>query len=302
MTVTPAEKRIRAGLPIVRFLNAYLPIGLTRRLIAPGAARAQLPEGIGRERASADGVPCDWIIPADSAANRVLLYLHGGGFVLGASMLHMRMVAILAQQMGVRALVVNYRLAPEHPFPAALEDCVTAYRWLLQEGFAAENIVLAGDSAGGNLTITTLMQLRNSGDPLPAAGACLSPVADLSDKKELFEQVHDPILHPRAARFYNRSYIGEDDAANPLISPIFGDWRGLPPLLVHAGEDELLRYDAARIEELAAAADADVQVELYPRMWHVWQLNLDVPQAQQSLQAIGQFLKMHLGKQSTRVP
>ena len=203
---------------------------------------------------------------------------------------------VLAQKMGVHALMVDYRLAPEHPFPAGLDDCVQAYRWLLQQGIAPENIVIAGDSAGGNFTITTLMKLRDSGDPLPAAGACLSPVVDLAEKGGLFDEVYDPVLHPRAAKLYNQSYVAQHDAHAPLISPAYGDWQGLPPLLIHAGEDEILRQDAIRAEELARAAGNEVQLEIYPRMWHVWQINLELPQATESLDKIAHFLCSHLGE------
>jgi acetyl esterase/lipase len=190
--------------------------------------------------------------------------------------------------------MVDYRLAPGHPFPAALRDCVTAYRWLLKQGIPAENLVLAGDSAGGNLAITTMMKLRDNGEQLPAAAACLSPVACLSGGHVSSRQGNDPLLHPRAMRMYDRSYVGRNDACDPLISPVFGDWRGLPPLLVHAGEDEILREDAVRIERLAKAAGVDVRLEVYPRMWHVWQLFLELPQATESLDGIAQFLRAHV--------
>jgi acetyl esterase/lipase len=205
------------------------------------------------------------------------------------------MVATLAQKMGMRALMVDYRVAPDYPFPAPLNDCVTAYRWLLKQGIAAHNIVVAGDSAGGNLTITTMMKLRDSGDPLPAAAACLSPVANLSKRSSTLEEFNDPLLHPRAGRMFNKSYVAHNDPRDPLISPVFGDWHGLPPLLVHAGEDEFLREDAVRIEALAKAAGVDVRLEIYPRMWHVWQLFPALPQAVQSLGDIAGFLKSQVG-------
>ena len=195
--------------------------------------------------------------------------------------------------------MVDYRLAPEHPFPAALDDCVTAYRWLLKQGVSPRNIVVAGDSAGGNLTITTLMKLRGNGDPLlaaalPAAAACLSPVTDLSARDDLGNGFKDPLLPRKAMQFYARSYVGNQDAHDPLISPVFGDLRGLPPLLIHAGEDEILRDDAVRLTSRAQSADVDVRLEIYPRMWHVWQINLALPQATQSLDDIAQFLKAQL--------
>ncbi|MEO8606541.1 MAG: alpha/beta hydrolase [Chloroflexota bacterium] len=294
MTVSSAERKVRAGLPLIRLLQVYMPLSVARWAEKRSAEHVNMPADIAHEVVSADGVRCEWIIPQNNSKDRVLLYLHGGGFVFGLSALHRQMVAYLARKMGVRAMMVDYRLAPEHPFPAALDDCVAAYRWLLKQGFAAQHIVIAGDSAGGNLTITTLMKLRDSGDPLPTAAACLSPVADMTDREAVFKQVYDPILHPKAARTYNQAYVARNDNHNPLISPILGDWHGLPPLLVHAGGDEILRDDAVRIEEVAKAAGVDVRLEIYPRMWHVWQIYASLPQAGESLDDIAQFLKTHL--------
>jgi monoterpene epsilon-lactone hydrolase len=295
MTVSSSERKIRARLPLIRFAQAYLPLPAACWLIKQGLARARLPADIARETVSANGVSCERLIPQGSPRDSVLLYLHGGGFVYGLTPLHLEMVAYLARKIGIRALMVDYRLAPDHPFPAALDDCFTAYRWLLEQGVSAQNIAVAGDSAGGNLTITMMMKLRESGEPLPAAAACLSPVANLADRGNALEEIDDPLLHPRAVRMYNTSYVADNDARDPFISPVFGDWRGLPPLLVHAGEDEILREDAVRIEALAKAAGVDVRLEIYPRMWHVWQLYLSLPQAVQSLDDIAQFTKSRLG-------
>jgi monoterpene epsilon-lactone hydrolase len=144
------------------------------------------------------------------------------------------------------------------------------------------------------------MKLRDSGDSLPAAAACLSPVADLTPKDNLRQGFKDPLLSPKAVKFYNQSYVGNNDAHNPLISPVFGNLRGLPPLLVHTGEDEILREDAVRIAGLAKSVGVDVRLEIYPRMWHVWQLNLTLPQAIQSLDDIAHFLKAHLAFDTDR--
>lgn len=294
MTTSSVERKARAVLPVARFMQAYLPLPMARWILKQGLARLQLEYGATREVASADGVSCEWVIPQNSIANQVLLYLHGGGFVFGLTPPHLQMGAYLAHKMGMRILMADYRLAPDHPFPAALDDCATAYRWLLKQGISAHNIVVAGDSAGGNLTVTLLMKLRDSGDPLPAAAACLSPVTDLT-KADLRQAYKDPLLPPQAMSFYTKSYVGHNDAHIPLISPVFGDLRDLPSLLVHAGEDEILRDDAVRIASLAGSAGVDVRLEVYPRMWHVWQLNLTLPQATQSLDDIAQFLKSHLG-------
>jgi acetyl esterase/lipase len=197
--------------------------------------------------------------------------------------------------MNARALMVDYRLAPEHPFPAALDDCATAYRWLLAQGVDAASIALAGDSAGGNLTLTTLMLLRDQGDPLPAAAACLSPATDLSTRGDFATDFRDPLLHPKASAWYRRSYVAQGDPSNPLISPVYGEWAGLPPLLIHAGEEEILRDDAERAAALARAAGVDVELAIYPRMWHVWQLYPALPDAQHSLTAIAAFLTARMG-------
>lgn len=295
MTNSSVERKARAVLPIVRFMQVFLPLKVSCWLLKQGMARVQLDVDLTREAVSADGVPCEWLIPQNSPTDQVLLYLHGGGFVLGMTPPHLKMGAYLAQKMGMRILMVDYRVAPDYPFPAALDDCVTVYRWLLKQGISAWNIVVAGDSAGGNLAITSLMKLRDNGDPLPAAAACLSPVTDLTDKGRPHQEFKDPLLPPKATRFYTRSYVGNNDAHDPLISPVFGNLRGLPPLLIHAGEDEILRDDAIRIASLAKSADVDVRVEIYPRMWHVWQINLTLPQAIQSLDDIAGFLKAHLG-------
>ncbi len=225
--------------------------------------------------------------------DQVLLYFHGGGFVYGQTPQHLQMCAYLAQTMGVRVLMVDYRTAPEHPFPAALDDCTTAYLWLLKQGILSRNVVVAGDSAGGNLTITMMLKLRDNNRPLPAAAACLSPVTELSTKDNP-QAFKDPLLPAKAVKFYTQSYLGNSDPHDPLISPVFGDLAGLPPILVHVGEEELLRKDAVRFVRLAKAAGVDARLEIYPRMWHVWQIFLSLPQATQSLDDIAAFLKAHL--------
>lgn len=288
------EKKIRRQLRLVRFANGYLPLSILRKLIGVGLKRVKVSASIVREKISADGVACEWFIPDDSREDSALMYIHGGGFTMGMTHLHCHMLAYLAEKMNTRIFVVDYRLAPEFPFPAALEDCVTAYKWLLKHGFSPTNLALAGDSAGGNLTLTTLMKLRDSGLSLPATAVCLSPVADLTKAVENLKQNYDPLLHPRAGEMYNQSYVGNADASDLLISPVFGNWEDLPPLLIYAGEDEVLSEDAKRIEELARDANTGVKLDIYPRMWHVWQVFLKLPQAAQSLDDIAQFILTHL--------
>jgi monoterpene epsilon-lactone hydrolase len=295
MTIPLVERKIRSSFPIIRFMQAYTPLSLSRWLLKLSVRRVRLEAGVRRQPVSADGVACQWIVPQDAVPNQVLLYLHGGGFVLGVTHLHLQMVAHLAKKMHLRALMVDYRLGPEYPYPAALEDCVAAYRWLLKQGIAAQEVVLAGDSAGGNLALTSLIKLRDSGLPLPAAVACLSPVTDLSNQNTPPQDFKDPLIPSRVGEFYKNSYVARHDPRDPLISPIYGDLHGLPPLLVHAGEDEQLRQDAQRITNLAKSAGVEARLEIYPRMWHVWQIYLDLPQAIQALDDIAGFFRAHLG-------
>ena len=291
---TAAERNIRAMLPIMRLMTAYVPLWVARWEEKRAAAHVHVPADMMHQVVSADGVRCEWFIPQSSADDKALLYLHGGGFIYGMTTIHRQMITALARRMNTRVLMVDYRVAPEHPFPAAFEDCVMAYRWLLKAGFRAHNLTIAGDSAGGNLTLATLLKLRDSGDPLPAAAACLSPVIDLTDRGGLQKDLYDPLLHPRAMKTYNAAYVTSSDPRNPFLSPAFGDWRGLPPLLIHAGEDEILLDDARRAEQLAKAAGVDITLKTYPGMWHVWQLNLILPQSAESLEEIAQFLMTHL--------
>jgi acetyl esterase/lipase len=288
------EWKARTSLPFTRFMQAYIPLQVAQWLIKLGLAHVNLGVNVRRESVLANGVSCEWIIPPNCSIDSVLLYSHGGGFVYSLTPPHLKMGTYLAQRMGVSILMVDYRTSPKYPFPAALDDCEAAYLWLMKQGVLPQNIGFAGDSAGGNLTITVLMKLRDENCPLPAAAACLSPVIDLTPEGNLYKPFKDPLLSPKAAKFYNQSYIGNNDSHNPLISPVLGDLRGFSPLLVHAGEDEILRDDAVRIANAAESVGVDVRLEIYPRMWHVWQLYLSLHQAIQSLEDVALFFKTHL--------
>lgn len=289
------ERKARASLPFIRFMQSHIPLTAAHWLLRQGMARVRLPADVARETIQADGVPCEWLTPLGFQPDAALLYLHGGGFVYGLTPPHLQMGAYLARRMGTRVLMVEYRTAPEHPFPAALEDCESAYGWLRKQGIKTQKFAVAGDSAGGNLTLTLLMRLRDKHQPLPAAAACLSPVTDLTPGKKAPAWFKDPLLPSKAVKFYTQSYIGEHDPNQPLISPVFGDLRGLPPLLVHVGEQEVLREDAIRLCAAAQSAGVEAHLEVYDRMWHVWQINLRLSQAVQSLDEIAGFLTTRMG-------
>ena len=217
--------------------------------MAVESRRTFLPRNASNTPVTLDGVPAEWINPpgVSPTSQSVILYLHGGGFTLGWTNVERWMVAHIAQAAQIRALAVDYRLAPEHPFPAALKDCLTAYRWLLSHGAAPHQVVIAGDSAGGNLTLSTLLALRDAGEPLPAAAVCISPATDLACTGESFLTRKDPLLSTRFVNTMIPHYIGDQDPRQPLISPHYARLDGLPPLLIHVGDDEILLSDSVRL-------------------------------------------------------
>ncbi|GAB4578379.1 MAG: alpha/beta hydrolase [Anaerolineales bacterium] len=240
----------------------------------------------------ADRIPCEWLLPNEKPPEPVILYLHGGGWVLGWYNNHRWMAAHLGQTAHCRVLAVDYRLAPEHPFPAALEDCVAAYRWLLNSGVSPNHIILAGDSAGGNLTLTTALALRERGEPLPAALVCLSPVTDLAHTGETFFTQKDPMMTPKFAIRLMDHYAGSNPKTLPLLSPLYAELAGLPPLLIQVGEEELLLSDAVRFADKAKQAGVKTTLEIWPRMWHVFQMFVPyLPEAQEAVEQVGKFVR-----------
>ena len=272
-------------------LNSISSIPQLRAFVGTGSNHPVLPRGATLKPEKADGVSVEWIVPPNAAAQPVILYLHGGGWTLGWYNSHRWLVAHICRAAASRALAVDYRLAPENPFPAALEDCLAAYRWLLKSGTPPQQIVIVGDSAGGNLALTTLMALRDAGDLLPAAAVCISPMTDLAGTGESFKTNKDPLLTARFALSMARHYVGNQDPCLPLISPHYGNLSGLPRLLIHVGEDEILLSDAARLTDNARAAGVDVSLVIWPKMWHVWHVFVPyLPEAQQAVNAIGAFI------------
>jgi acetyl esterase/lipase len=250
------------------------------------------------EPVDVDGTPGEWISTPDASANRVVLYLHGGGYVIGSIDSHREMISRIARSSAARALAIDYRLAPEHPFPAAVEDATKAYRWLLKQGVSPENIVISGDSAGGGLTVAALLALRDAGDPLPAAAACISPWTDLEITGEtmITKADVDPMIRPEDAKGGAERYHGATDPSHPLISPIRADLSGLPPLLIQVGTSEVLLSDSTRLAERAKAAGVDVTIEQWDEMIHVWHFfAFMLPEGHQAIQRIGEFVREKTG-------
>jgi phosphinothricin tripeptide acetyl hydrolase len=246
------------------------------------------------ERVNAPAAPAEWLRPPSAAPGRVVLYLHGGGYVIGSPRSHRHLAAAIAGAAGASALLLDYRLAPEHPFPAAVEDATSAYRWLLDQAIAPERIVIAGDSAGGGLTVATLLALREARVPLPAGGVCISPWVDLTCSGASYRTMAaaDPIVRRAGVEEMARAYLGATPPRTPLASPLFADLRGLPPLLIHVGSDEVLLDDAVQLAERAKAAGVDATLEIYDRMIHVWHWFLPMlDEAQTAVEAIGRFVR-----------
>jgi epsilon-lactone hydrolase len=248
------------------------------------------------ESVSADGVPAEWIVPPGAEPHRVLLYLHGGGYVIGSINSHRAMIARIARASRARALAIDYRLAPEHPFPAAVEDATRAYRWLLAQGNAARNMVIAGDSAGGGLTLAVLATLRTAGDPMPAAAVTISPWTDLEGTGDSMRSNagRDQTVAVEDLGEMARMYLGTSDPKNPLASPLYADFRGFPPLLIQVGAAEGLLDDSTRVAKRAKAAGVEVELEIWEDMVHVWQIYAKLlPAGQEAIDKIGKFILAH---------
>jgi epsilon-lactone hydrolase len=249
----------------------------------------------------AGGVPAEWEIPTGVPDDRVILYIHGGAWIICSPATHRNMVSQLARDAGMKVLSIDYRLAPEYPFPAALEDCLTAYRWLVGQGFPASHIAIAGDSAGGNLTLATLLALRDAGDPLPAAAVCLSPATDLANtgESQRTRRSVDVLLGSTTRGVGSlkviEKYAADHNVREPYLSPLYGDLHSLPPILIHVGDHEILLDDSVRFVERACAAGVDAKIVVWPKMWHVFQMHAPVmPESKESLRQLGAFIRLHL--------
>jgi acetyl esterase/lipase len=244
-----------------------------------------------------NGVAALWVDPSEALSDRVILFFHGGAYCLCSVNTHRAMTAAIAEAVSIRVLSLDYRLAPEHPFPAAVEDAVSAYYGLLDMGIAPEHIIVAGDSAGGGLTLTLLLSLRDAGAPLPAAAVCISPWTDLSLSGESFtvNAKKDVMLDTRTLVESAQMYLGSTDPQHPLASPLFGDFHNLPPLLIQVGSDEIILSDAEGVAEKAQQAGVDVTLEVWPGMQHEWHFASDfVPEGQAAIACIGAFIQENL--------
>lgn len=251
------------------------------------------PADIKSEQVSASGIDSEWVTAPGAKADRVVLYLHGGGYVIGSVKTHRDLMGRVSRSAQARVLGLNYRLAPENPFPAAVDDAVAGYRWLLGQGYKPSKIAVAGDSAGGGLTVATLVAIREAGLPLPAAGVCQSPWVDLEGIGESMttRAKVDPVVQREGLNGMAQGYLQGKDPRTPLAAPLYADLKGLPPLLIQVGDAETLLDDSNRLTERAKAAGVQVKIEVWPEMIHVWQLFASfLPEGQQAVDVIGKFI------------
>ncbi|KLK89732.1 alpha/beta hydrolase [Microvirga vignae] len=276
------------------------PVGWTERRQRLNEVGSVWPvaDDITLEPVDVDDVPGEWSIAPGSDALRILMVFHGGGYCSGSILSHRRLVTEAGRAAGVRTLAVAYRLAPEHPFPAALEDALTAWHFLRGQGVEAKHIVVGGDSAGGGLTLALMGQLQKAREGLPACAWLLSPWTDLTmsgatlaTKDSVDPLIHDGYLHELADAYLP----GSMDRKDPRVSPLYADLTGLPPALIQVGSDETLLADATRFAAAAGAADVAVTLELWPHMIHAWPLwNAHLEPGRQALAKAGTFMRQHL--------
>jgi epsilon-lactone hydrolase len=246
------------------------------------------------EPVNAGGIKSEWVTAPGADAGRAILYLHGGGYVIGSINTHRSLAARISRAAKARALVIEYRLAPEHPFPAAVEDSVAAYRWMLSTGLKPSRIAVAGDSAGGGLTVSTLVAIRDANLPLPAAGVCLSPWVDLEGLGDSMKSkaAADPMVQRDALVEMAKHYLAGKDPRAPLAAPLYADLAGLPPLLIQVGTAETLLDDSTRIAERARKAGVKVTLEPWENMIHVFQIFAPMlDEGQDAIDKIGEFIR-----------
>ena len=252
------------------------------------------------ESVDCDGVPGEWSMAPGSDASKVLLFFHGGGYCSGSILSHRRMVTEAGRAMWMRTLAIDYRRAPEHPFPAQHEDALTAWRFLRAQGIAANHIAVGGDSAGGNLSLSLVCRLRAASEALPGCAWLVSPWTDLtmSGTTLTTKDAVDPLIHHGYLEELAEAYVPPPiDRRDPLISPLFGDLRGFPPMLIQVGSAETLISDATRLAEAAGIADVDVRLEIWPHMIHAWPVrNAGLADGRRALAAAGEFVRARIAQ------
>jgi len=273
------------------------PPEMRRAFLDELGALRPIVEGTRVEELEVVGRPAEWLTPPGPEPASSILYLHGGAYAAGSTRSHRGLASAIAAAADARALVVDYRLAPEHPFPAAVDDADAAYEWLLGAAGSAEGIAIVGDSAGAGLTMAVLLDARAAGRPMPAAAVCLSPWFDLTMSCESVTTVadRDLILDPASLGVAVDEYLAGADPRDPRVSARFADCSGFPPLYLQVGGDEILVDETTEVAEDARGVGVDVTLDVDPGMCHVYQGVPDLPEAVAAIERVGRFLRAHLG-------
>ena len=287
--------RLTLGKPLAHDADV---VALRRHYEKLDARQFKVGPPVERQAAEVGGVPAEWVSAPESRLERVILYLHGGSFAFRFPNAHAALASRLCRRLGARALIPDYRLAPENPFPAAPEDCHAAYRGLLAQGIDPGSLVLLGDSAGGNLALVTIHRARAAGEPLPSCAVLLSPALDctLTSPSMADYDGRDPMLQLSTLLVLRRCYVpSPHQYTDPEVSPLFTDFSGFPPLFLQAGSTEMLRDEAIRGADKAHAAGVDVELELWPGAPHAFQIAEFLPEATLAIHHIARFVRMRTG-------
>ncbi|MGR9089961.1 MAG: alpha/beta hydrolase [Gammaproteobacteria bacterium] len=291
MSIDELKRRIRGNR-----LPAGAQISVAKRRAAMETVAFRVESDIGVESVAVGELAAEWLRAPDITGAHTVLYLHGGGYVMGSCNTHRALGGALSRAAGAAVLLPEYRLAPEAPFPAAVDDAVAAYEWLLAQGHAPAHLAIAGDSAGGGLTVATLVALRDKSLSLPAAAVCISPWSDLTCNAGSYRTraAADPMIAPEDIAEMASHYLQAADPETPLASPNFADLSSLPPLLIHVGRDEVLLDDALQLHERAQAAGVEATLEVWDDMIHVWHaFHPLLPQGRDGVARVGAFLREH---------
>lgn len=258
---------------------------------------AKIPKGVKFEKINCDGVSCEWAIPANLKHKGVVLYLHGGAYISGSIETHRSLVGRIARASKTKCLSVDYRLAPEHPYPAGLNDAMNVYQWLLKQGVDHKKIVIAGDSAGGGLALAATIKLKDENKPIPAATVCLSPWLDLECTGDSAWKLveHDPMLKNGFGEIYANHYAPNQDLKHPYISPYYCNPAGLPPIFIQVSDSELVLDDSTRFVIKAKEAGVDIEMEIWERTMHVWHVFAPIlPEATKAIKKLGHYIEQKI--------
>ena len=279
-------------------IEPSLELAELRAIYGEFAALSSHPEGVTWTDEDAGGVPAIWADPAGGSRDRVLQFVHGGGYVIGSAEYYRKLTGHLAKAIGCRVLNVDYRLAPEHPHPAAVEDSTAAYRWLLDQGIDSYHIAIAGDSAGGGLAVATLLSIRASGLPMPAAAMPLSPWVDMEGTGESMTSRadRDVLIHTDQLKGMADAFLQGQDPRDPLAAPLHADLHGLCALYIQVGDDEALLDDSIRLADRARQAGVECRLDVFPEMQHVFQMSAgNMPEADEAIRRLADWVRPRLG-------